>query len=157
MCCWSLLYSAILRSRADSVSSHVILHPPKWCTYSAGIAGATWNCCRLGAFCVHHNYNHAPSHFTQSHRRKVHACLAITCYLHFWQNDRGLIRATAGTRRWNGYRDKRQHRRLTMEKKILSPLLQGFEPATFQTRVRRSNHWAISAPLCKHTRLQTSK
>ena len=56
---WSLLYSAILRFRADSLRSHVILHewiafysaffeyPPKWCTYSAGMAGATWNCCHL--------------------------------------------------------------------------------------------------------------
>ena len=49
--CGSLLDSAILRSRADSLRSHVILHewltyytafllllfihPPKWCTYSA--------------------------------------------------------------------------------------------------------------------------
>ena len=24
-------------------------YPPKWCTYSAGMAGATWNCSRLGA------------------------------------------------------------------------------------------------------------
>ena len=67
---WSLLYSAILRSRADSLRSHVILHgwtafysaffeyPPKWCTYSAGMAGATRNCCHLGAFCVHHTTMH---------------------------------------------------------------------------------------------------
>ena len=32
---------------------------------------------------------------------------------------------------------------MTLEKKILPPLLQGFEPGTFQSRVRRSNHWAI--------------
>ena len=43
---WSLLYSAILRSRADSLRSHAILHEwmafysaffeylPKWCTYN---------------------------------------------------------------------------------------------------------------------------
>ena len=67
---WSLLYSAILRSWADSLRSYVILHewiafysaffeyPPKWCIYSAGMAGATWNCCRLGAFCVHHTTMH---------------------------------------------------------------------------------------------------
>ena len=82
-------------------------------------------------------YNHAPCHFMQSHIRKVHACLAATCHLHFWQNDRGLLRATAVTRRWNGYRNKSQHRKLTLEKKILPPLLQGFEPATFRPRVRR--------------------
>ena len=71
---------------------------------------------------------------------KVYACLAVTCHLHFWRNDRGLLRATAVTRGWNGYRNKSQHRKLTLEKKILPPLLQGFEPATFRSRVRRSNH-----------------
>ena len=28
----------------------------------------------------------------------VHACLAVTCHPHFWQNDRDLLRATAVTR-----------------------------------------------------------
>ena len=83
---------------------------------------------------------HAPCHFMQSHIHKVYACLAVTCHLHFWQNDRSLLRATAVTRGWNGYRNKSQHRKLTLEKKILPPLQQGFEPATFQSRVRRSNH-----------------
>ena len=92
-------------------------------------------------------YNHAPCHFMQSHIRKVYACLAVTCHLHFWQNDQDLLRATAVTRGWNGYRNKSQHRKSTLEKKILPPLLQGFEPGTFQSRVRRSNHWAaIPAP-----------
>ena len=91
-------------------------------------------------------YNHAPCHFMQSHIRKVYACLAVTCHLHFWQNDRDLLRATVVTRGWNGYRNKSQHRKSTLEKKILPPFQQGFEPATFQSRVRRSNHWAIPAP-----------
>ena len=85
-------------------------------------------------------YNHAPCHFMQSHIRKAHARLAVTCHQHFWQNDRGLLRATAVTRGWNGYRNKSQHRKSTLEKKILPPFQQGFEPATFQSRVRRSNH-----------------
>ena len=46
-------------------------------------------------------------HFVQSHIDRVYACLAVTCHLHFWQNDRGLLRATAVTRGWNGYRNKR--------------------------------------------------
>ena len=85
-------------------------------------------------------YNHAPCHFMQSHIHKVYVCLAVTCHLHFWQNDRGLLRATAVIRGWNGYRNKSQHRKSTLEKKILPPLLQGFEPTTFRSRVRRSNH-----------------
>ena len=43
-------------------------------------------------------YNHEPCHFMQSHIRKVYACLAVTCHLHLWQNDLGLLRATAVTR-----------------------------------------------------------
>ena len=92
-------------------------------------------------------YNHAPCHFMQSHIRKVHAYLAVTCHLHLWQNDRDLLSATAVTQggwEWGGgrggHRSKSQHRKLTLEKKILPPLQQGFEPATFQSRVRRSNH-----------------
>ena len=73
-------------------------------------------------------------------------CLAVTCHLHFRQNDRDLLRATVVTRGWNGYRNKSQHRKSTLEKKILPPLLPGLEPMTFRSRVRRSNHWAIPAP-----------
>ena len=40
-------------------------------------------------------------HFMLSHIRRVHACLAVTCNLHFWQNGRDLLRATAVTRGWN--------------------------------------------------------
>ena len=43
-------------------------------------------------------YTIQPCHFVQSHIRKVNACLAVTCHLHFWRNDRGLLRATAVTR-----------------------------------------------------------
>ena len=124
-------------------------YPPKWCTYSAGMARATWNCSRLGASSVY-TIQPAPCHIMQSHIRKVYVCLAATCHLHFWQNDRDLLRATAVTRGWNGYRNTSQHRKSTLEKKILPPLLQGFEPATFQSRVRRSNHWAIPVPWCAH-------
>ena len=90
-------------------------------------------------------YNRAPCHFMQSHIRKVYACLAVTSHLHFWQNDRDRLGATAVTRGWNGYRNKSQHRKSTLEKKILPLFLQGFEPVTFQSWVRCSNHWAIAA------------
>ena len=71
-----------------------------------------------------------------------------------WQNDRDLLRATAVTRGWNGHRNKSQHRTLTLEKKILPPLLLGFEPATFRSWVRRSNHWAVPAPYVSSNRCQ---
>ena len=51
-------------------------------------------------------YNHAPCHFMQSHTRKVYLCLAVTCHLHFWQNDLDLLCATVVSWRWNGYWNK---------------------------------------------------
>ena len=42
--------------------------------------------------------------------------------------------------------NKSQHTKLTLEKNILPPLLQGFELATFCSRVRRSDQQAIPAP-----------
>ena len=86
----------------------------------------------------------------QSHVRKVYVCLAVTCHLHFWQNDKDLSYAAVVTWGWNGYQNKIQHRKLTLEKKILL-LLQGFEPVTFQSWVRCSNHWAILLPCVVHT------
>ena len=77
----------------------------------------------------------------------VYACLGVTCHLHFWQNDRGIFPATAVKRGWNGHRIriKVSTVMLTLEKKILPPLLPGFELATFRSRVRRSNQQAIPA------------
>ena len=102
------------------------------------MAGATWNYCRLGASFV---YTIQPCtslqcHFIESHIRRVYVCLAVTCHLHCWQNDRDLLRASAVTRGWNGYRNKSQHRKLNLEKKILPPLLREFEPGTFGSGVR---------------------
>ena len=96
--------------------------------------GSTWVTsftARLNIFFIHRSgvltaqvlctpYNHAPCHFMQSHIRKVYACLAVTCHLHFWQSDRDLLRATAVTRGWNGYQNKSQHKKLTLQISFLS-------------------------------------
>ena len=79
--------------------------------------------------------------------QKVYACLGVTCHLHFWQNDRGILRATAVTRGVERTPNKSQHTKLTLGKKILPPLLPGFELATFRSRVRRSNQQAIPATI----------
>ena len=120
-------------------------YPPKCCTHSADMAGAIWNCSRLGASSV---YTIQPC-TTSLHAkpRKVYECLSVNCHLHFWQNDQGLLRATAVTRGWNGYRNKSQRRKSTLQKKIPPPLLQEFEPATVQSRVRRSTTTELSPPL----------
>ena len=85
-------------------------------------------------------------HFIQSHIGRVYVCLSVTCHLHFWQNDWDLLRTTAVTEGWNGYWNTSQHRKLTLEKKILLPLLPGLKPGTLWSRGRRSNNWVIPAP-----------
>ena len=97
--------------------------PWKWCTGSA-----LWllhgrchvKCCRLGAssLCTIQPCTSLQCHFIESHIGRVYVCLGVTCHLHFWQNDRDLLCATAVTRGWNGYRNKSQHGKLTHEKKV---------------------------------------
>ena len=62
-----------------------------------------------------------------------------------------FLHTTAVTRRWDRYRNKSQHRKLTLENKILLPLQQRFKPATFRPGVRRGcNHWNTTAPRKAH-------
>ena len=109
-CCWSLLYSAILRSRADTLRSHVILH--EWLAFYAAFLDICIEVAYLrrcltvtllvaretAAISVRSVYTIQPCtmsrHFMQSHIRRVHACLVVTSHLPFWQNDRDLLRAT---------------------------------------------------------------
>ena len=78
-------------------------------------------------------------HFIRSRMCSVHVCFIVTCPLHFRPNDRDLLRTTAVTRGWNGYRNKSQHtQKMTQEKKILLSVLPGLDPATFRSRVRCS-------------------
>ena len=116
-------------------------YPPTWCTsVLAWLVPHETAAVSAQVLCT--PYNHALCQFMQSHIRKVDAGLAVSCHLHFWQNDRDLFGVTQG---WNGYQNKSQHRKSTTEKKFLPPLLQGFEPTTFQPQVRHSDHWAIPA------------
>jgi len=57
-------------------------------------------------------------------------CLVVTCHLHFWQNNWNFLRATVATWGWNEYQNRNQHKKLTMEKKILPLLLPGLETTT---------------------------
>ena len=49
-------------------------------------------------------YNHALYHITSctaTYIYMVYVCLAVTCHLHFWQNDWDLLLTTAVTRGWD--------------------------------------------------------
>ena len=50
--------------------------------------------------CVHHT---AMLHVTSCKATVRNGVCVFSCHLHFWQNDRDLLRATAVTRGWNGY------------------------------------------------------
>ena len=124
--------SAIFCSQAESLRLHVILH--EWQDFYSPFF---FNIHRSGVFtvlawlvphetaAVSAQVLFAPyvlSHFMQSHICKVYVCLAVTYHLHFWQNGQDLWHATVVTQGWNRYRNKSQHRKLTLEKKILPPL-----------------------------------
>ena len=109
-------------------------------------------------------------HLTQKHIRKMHACLAVTRHLHFWQNGWDLLRA-GGTdiycnfsHVWSVNLSTSQcvsfvlfllnvlslictENRPWRRKFSVSPLSPaGIRTATFHSRVRcRCNHWAIPA------------
>ena len=103
-------------------------YPPKWWTCSA----VTWLVPReTAAVSARSVYTIQPCTISRHFIAWVRACLALTCHLHFWQNNRDFLRASAVTRRWNGYRNKIQRRKLTLQEKILPPLLPGLEPGTF--------------------------
>ena len=113
------LFSALEQTHCAHVGSGVLI-----ALFGCCMAGATWNAA-VSAQVLCTSFNHAPVY-------RVTSFKAVICHLHFWQTDRDLLRATAVTRGWNGYRNKSQHRKLTLE------------PGTFRSRVQRSNHWAMS-------------
>ena len=103
-----------------------IHHKKNQRSFNCYTAGPTSNCCRLSASSV---YTIQPCTFLsvtiRSHIGRVYVCWNVTCNVYVWQNVRDAV-----TREWNRYR-KSQHRKLTLAKKILPPLLPGLEPRTF--------------------------
>ena len=86
--------------------------------------------------------------FTVSFHAKPHTqgacvCLAVTCHPHFWPNNWDLLYATVATWGWNGYWNKSQHRKLTLEKKIIPLLL---KPMTFPSWFRHSTSELFPLP-----------
>ena len=142
-CCWSLLYSAILRSQSDPLHSRVILH--QWLvSYSAFLnihrSGVLWCClivkwlvpretaaflaCSLCTIqpCAVSTLLHAKPHTKGA---CVSGCNLPPALLAEWP---GSFTCCSGyTGGLKGYWNESQDRRLTLEKKILPPLL----PCTF--------------------------
>ena len=71
---------------------------------------------------------------------RVNACLGVTCHLHYlaeWPWSFKCHRGNTGVERTP---NESQHTKWTPEKKILPPLLPGFELATFRSGVRGSTN-----------------
>ena len=113
-CCswWPLsdsAVSALQQTRCARISFYITwlaFYSAFWNIHRSGILTAlfvTWLVPRetaaISARCVYIIQPCTISrHFMQSHICRVHAFLVVTCHLHFWQNERGLLRATAVTR-----------------------------------------------------------
>ena len=95
-------------------------------------------------------YNQAPVYSViRSHIANVHMYLQITCHLHFRQNDRELLGATAITRGWSGYRNRSQHRNWPWRNKFSRRSCRGSNPRPFDQELgtlppRRSTAWSCS-------------
>ena len=80
---------------------------PKWCTDSVVWLLHGWCHVKLPPswrkFCVTiQPFNSLQCHCVQSRISRMHVCLAVTRHLHFWQNDRDFLRASAVTRGGGG-------------------------------------------------------
>ena len=116
-----------------------VLTAPAWLVRQETAAVSAHSVYTFCAFSVHHTTMHIVTSCKATHvGPKVYACLAVTCLLHFWQNDTDLLHAAVVTRWWNGYRSKSRHRKVTLEKKFLPPLLPGLEPETFHSTTELS-------------------
>ena len=125
------------------VTQHVLNIHRSGCTALFGcyMAGATRNCCHRG---THSVYTLQPCTILQCYFIRSNigcTCLAVTCHLHFWQNDQDHLRATVVTRGWNGHRSEGQQRKLTLEKKILS------RRSCRDSNTNRFDHECVAVPL----------
>ena len=157
-CCWLLLYTALFSALEQTHCSHVWFWMSDYllilCFWISTKVVYLQHCLvvtrlvphETAAILVRSVYTIQPyamsHHFMQTHIQRVHACLAITCPLHFWRNDWDLLHATVATWGWNGYWNKSQHGKLT---------LPGLEPEIFQSRVWCCNHLAIPSLYCMHS------
>ena len=76
---------------------------------------------------------------------RVYVCLGVICHLHFWQNDRGLLCATAVTRGGLDTKSESAHK-VNSVKKIPPLFLLWLELATFWSQVWCSTNklsWSI--------------
>ena len=127
-CCYDILCGSILCS---ILVAYVIKHvfafffflffflsfcPPKWYTYNAIVLVVTWLVSRMPQPCRTCLMSFQANPHTQA------ACV-FSCSLPpaLLAKERGLLRATAETWPWNGYRNKSRNRKSSVAKKVFFP------------------------------------
>ena len=104
LCFWAdLLHSCLmwLRMTDRSFTQHIFyIHTSGVLTalFGSYMASAT----SAHALCTPYN---SLQFYSKPHAHGACACLAVTCHLHFWQNNQDLVLATAVTWGWNDYRN----------------------------------------------------
>ena len=101
------------------------------------MAGAIWNCRYFGASSV---YTIQPC---KLHANHIH--LAVTCHLHFWQNDWDLLHATVVTRGVTDTEIRVSTESQPWSRKFSHRSCRDSNPRPF-SHEWQSNHWAIPAP-----------
>ena len=109
---------------------------------------ASWDNCGQDELCVslfpdrfpHYACTVAQSAHFDFVESRVWACLSVTCHLHFWQEWPGSFTCHCSKTGLEWTPNKSQHTNLTPEKKILPPLLLGFDLVTFRSQVWSSTN-----------------
>ena len=106
----------ILNERLYPAIARINIHGNRVVTALFGccLAGATCRNAAVSAHVLCTPFNHALVYSIIS-IKATYVCLAVTCHMHFWQNGRYLVCATAVKQGWNGYRNKGQHSMLYPE------------------------------------------
>ena len=125
---------------------HLFEFPSRWCTSVPHYLVVKWLVpCETAAISVHilcTPYNHAPVYSVTTKGACVFSCILPPALSAEWL---GSFICFGGNTGVEGYRNKSQHRKLTLEKKILLLLCQDSNPWPFITSLVL-NHWAIPAP-----------
>ena len=83
---------------------------------------------RIGSHTMTGPQQSAHSNFIGS---RVHAHIGVTCHLHFWLNDWGLLHATAVTQGWNGHRIRVRTQSWLWRRKVSCRLCQALNSQPF--------------------------
>ena len=100
---WRLAHAHLFHSLCQNQST--VAQRAETAVAECSLASCVWARFRNDSYTMP-KQRHTYSDFTGS---RMYVCLGVTCHLHFWQYDRGPLRATAFTRGWNGKSMKAQN------------------------------------------------